>query len=749
MGLISELRRRNVFRVAIAYVVIAWVILEAGDVLAPALHLPEWVVSALVFFVVLGFPLALVFAWAFELTSEGIKFEKHVDRGKSITHLTGRKLDFFIIGILTVALVLLAFDNFVLDPSRDAELLQATADPETAQLTTSVDDEPAANTIAVLAFADLSPEGDQQHFSDGVSEEILNALAHVKGLRVTSRSSAFSFRGGTVDIPTVAEQLGVAHVLEGSVRKAGNTVRITAQLIDTRTDTHVWSATYDRELEDIFAVQNDIAVAIVGSLREHLGKGAKATPRMITAANVDAHEAYLRGHHLLAQRGGTEITGAIRELEKAVALDPDYALAHAELAIATLLSSRQSYGDLTVTEVVVKAAPHVKKAMELDPGLAEAHAAAGFLSSAREKPEEALGHYEQAIHINPNYADVYIWMGRVYWDVGRYKEVFTMDEMAVRLDPLSNPANVNYLERLIDQMRLNEAAAQVEKMVALWPSYTSVYYPSWLSSLGGNWADLIMGRLGFLNRNPQSSINKRRLTLQFALIGLEQEVLAWSEYLGPLALRWLGRNEDAVTLARTRLAKAPESLAALNALGLALASVGDYEHAQPILEESWQRNGERVSCCQGSVFPAHSAVALMLMRQGAGEHPEVAELATAIRNNVRHYNEAGVKTNTLPTGGPSPDYEKGLAAYFTGDHEEGLAQIAKAVDEGFFFPPREAYLQALYDDPGFAPIRATQEARQKRERERFLAIVCTDNPFAAVWQPAEGTCEKYAPTGGW
>lgn len=323
-----------------------------------------------------------------------------------------------------------------------------------------------------------------------------------------------------------------------------------------------------------------------------------------------------------------------------------------------------------------------------------------------------------------------------------------MTEMAVQLDPLSVPANSNYLVGLIDRMRLDEAALQIEKMISIEPD-ADVIDRSRLSSLGGNWTDYLIGRLDYLSRNPGNLLSKTRLTQQFTLIGLEQEALAWSEYLRPFVLRWLGKSNDAVSTAEVRLAEAPESLSALGTLGLALASAGDYERAHPILEEVWQRLA-RVTCCDAagsSGFPAHSAAALIVIRQSAGEKSGVAELVTAIRENVRHYQEAGIRTDSLDLM-QSPDYEEGLVTYLTGEREKGLALIAKAVDDGFFIPQYEAYLQALYDDPGFAPIRATQEARQVRERHRFLSVVCTDNPYAVVWKPAEGTCELFAAEGG-
>ena len=243
MGIIAELRRRNVFRVGIAYLVLAWVIIQVTDVAVPALRLPEWVPSLIFFFGAIGFPFALFFAWAFELTPEGIKREHEVDRSESITHITGRKFDFAIIGLLVVALGFVVWDAYLSDPGEivitegPADAVEPAPVEETSKATAS---------IAVLPFADMSADKDQEYMSDGIAEELLNLLAKIPALRVAARTSAFSFKNKDVTISEIGVQLNVAYVLEGSVRKAGNQIRITAQLIDASSDTHLWSETYTR-----------------------------------------------------------------------------------------------------------------------------------------------------------------------------------------------------------------------------------------------------------------------------------------------------------------------------------------------------------------------------------------------------------------------------------------------------------------------------------------------------------------------
>jgi tetratricopeptide (TPR) repeat protein len=316
--------------------------------------------------------------------------------------------------------------------------------------------------------------------------------------------------------------------------------------------------------------------------------------------------------------------------------------------------------------------------------------------------------------------------------------------MALRLDPLSIPTIENYVLALIERNRLVEADRELQKLASIAPGHYAQYRGA-LTSQNGKWANAVLAQLDALRINPEFVPPKRGLSRNFATIGLDKEALAISEAPLPIVLRILGRPEDAVMTAKARLAEDPNNLYAHGDLGLALASIGDYARARPILEEMWRGSGGRVT--RSGLFRTGSAAALIAIHREAGEDDEVGKLVAAIRDNVRRYREAGMtKTGQIENLFFSVDYEEGLAANLAG--ERSFALIAKAVEDGVFIPQREAYLQTLYDDPGFAAVRASQEARQTRERERFLAIVCTNNPYAAVWQPAEGTCERFAATVG-
>ena len=350
----EELKRRNVVRVAIAYTIVSWLILQLTDVLMPLLALPEWV-GRLVFLILLvGFPLALFFAWAFELTPDGLKKEKNVERAESVSRITGRKLDFVIIGLLSVAVVFLILDNYVwttssVPSSGEGDLISA-------------DD--LRKTIAVLPFANMSGDVSQEFFSDGITEELLNALAKVKGLKVISRTSAFAFKGRNLSIPDIAAILNVDHVLEGSVRKAGNRLRITAQLIDVKSDSHLWSQSYDRELSDIFSIQDEIARTVAESLQVTLLGNNAAVIAPARQTQIDVYTDYLLATQKMKDISFANLWEAESLLIGAVERDPEYLPAIA--ALARVYDRMQKWVMISGTESARRARPLLDRALELD-----------------------------------------------------------------------------------------------------------------------------------------------------------------------------------------------------------------------------------------------------------------------------------------------------------------------------------------------------------------------------------------------
>jgi TolB-like protein len=351
VSFINELKRRNVLRVAAAYVVTAWLVIQVVETIFPAFGYGDVAVRIVTIVFGIGLVPSLIFAWAFELTPEGLKKEKDVDRSQSIAPHTGRKLDRMIMVVLALALGYFAFDKFVLNPQREAvmreqvagQVEEARQEGRAEALVEFYGDK----SIAVLPFVNMSSDEEQEYFSDGISEELLNLLAKIPDLRVISRSSAFSFKGQNLEIPEIAQRLNVAHILEGSVRKSGNQVRITAQLIDARSDTHLWSEAYDRQLDNIFAIQDEIAAEVVSQLQiTLLGENPQSQ-----VVDTQAYALYLQGRHIRQNQRDAAGTLKAEQLQlAALDIQPDYLDAWVELVAiywgqgrASVLSLKDTY----------------------------------------------------------------------------------------------------------------------------------------------------------------------------------------------------------------------------------------------------------------------------------------------------------------------------------------------------------------------------------------------------------------------
>jgi len=420
LSLFDELRRRNVIRVGIAYLIGSWLVMQVADIVLENIGAPDWVMQAILLMLLLGFVIALFFAWAFEVTPEGVKRESEVDRSQSITRVTGRKLDHSIIVMLVIAL------GYFVWESRLAERAPAVV--------------PADASLAVLAFENMSPDPENGFFAEGISEEILNVLAAVDGLRVASRTSAFSFANSDTPIPEIASQLDVAHILEGSVRKQGMRVRITAQLIDAVSDTHLWSESYDRNLDDIFAVQEEIAIAISEALMGALGM-AKITVSAPTD-DMAAYELFLRGRQQFYERGAGPLESAIADLKAAVARDPEFAEAWSFLA-----ASLRTYPGYTVLDSAIAATFYrrseeaAERALALDPEQALAVAVQGQNAEEHDRIK-ALDLLDRAVEMAPDHAGILMWAGNARFQAGAdLDEALSLFERAYRIDPLSGINN--------------------------------------------------------------------------------------------------------------------------------------------------------------------------------------------------------------------------------------------------------------------------------------------------------------------
>ncbi len=475
MNLFNELKRRNVFRVAAAYVIVGWLIMQVGEVMAPALYLPGWINSALAFFLILGFPIAMFFAWAFEITPEGLKKEKDVDRSESITGATGQKLNRTIVALLVLALGYFAIDKFMLDPSRDRAEIAAAVESATqsqdgsGSISPATGSEPTEKSIAVLPFVNMSDDASNEYFSDGLSEELLNLLAKIPELRVAARTSSFSFKGQNVEIPEIAQRLGVAHVLEGSVRKAGNQIRITAQLIQAGDGFHLWSETYDRQLDNIFQIQDEISAAVVDALKVTLLGDAPRAQQ----ADPEAYRLYLEGQYFFNQRSQESLLKAAQLLQRSVAIDPEYAPAWAELAFVQLWLGAS--GGMEPTESIGLADQSTARALELDPTLSLAYTTRAIRSVFFDFDfERGLAEYKQAYDLDPGSALGIGGYGIALKQLGQFDKAIEHLLEGLKRDPLLPESHNNVGTTYLSMGDWGRAESHYLQALELSPDYVGV-----------------------------------------------------------------------------------------------------------------------------------------------------------------------------------------------------------------------------------------------------------------------------------
>ena len=470
MSFIAELKRRNVAKMAALYVVAAWLILQAAEVLTSLLPVPEWTGPFIVILLVLGFFPAVIFSWVFEMTPEGLKREKDIEHGVSITDETGRKMNYLIVGLLVLVVVVVALDRLIPETAAPPTEAPATADTATPVPQTPVDEGPVVEipdkSIAVLPFADMSPEQDQGYFADGLSEELLNLLAKIPELHVAARTSSFSFRGDLIDIPTIADQLKVATVLEGSVRKAGNKIRITAQLIKADDGYHLWSETYDRTLDDIFAVQDEISTAVVDYLKVVL-LGEKPES---TRIDPDAYEIYLKAIFASRQGEPEDWEKAIGLFEQALAIEPTYAPAWNELS--GIYINQINSGLRPLAEGIQDAKLANRRALAADPQSAVAYSALGWLEMNYESDfAEAAKHFRRAVELAPNDSAILSRSGILAAVLGRRNMATGQLEHALELDPVRPPSYSNLSDAYLKAGRFEDAEATATQGLVVSPGY--------------------------------------------------------------------------------------------------------------------------------------------------------------------------------------------------------------------------------------------------------------------------------------
>ncbi|HUF19731.1 MAG TPA: tetratricopeptide repeat protein, partial [Burkholderiales bacterium] len=725
LNFLSELKRRNVVKVGIAYAATGWILVEVASVLFPIFKAPEWVLQVFATLIVLGFPFALAIAWAFDLTPEGLKRTVDVAPSESNRRETGRRLDFLIIGVLALAVLLFSLDKFFWN---DEEAAPATAD--------------GRSSIAVLPFANRSVLEEDAYFADGMHDELLAQLSKIGSLKVISRTSVLRYRDTDLSLPEIADQLGVATILEGAVQRAAGQVRITVQLIDAQRDEHLWADTYDRALNtgNLFAIQSDITREITQALEAALTSEERARIGNAPTDSLQAYQYYLKGRQALPLRTADALKEGRSYAERSLALDPQFAPALALLADS--LHLLHEYTGLPVEESLKPAMDLVKKALAIDPNLAEGYAVLGELHRHEGNVDEAAAAFQQAIRLAPGDAQAYNWFSILREDEGRFEEQLELLQRAHELNPMVALIHQNLAWALFQVGRDEEALAEYRLATELHPTFALGWLKkSWMHSRRGELLEGLRDLRRYQQLEPAAWEN---VYICRVLSDLDAPELAESCYSG-----WVGAfPQDARVLlvsgyryaARGDIAEARRIIRQADALddpdwpswvakewpywiADEAVKVADYELAGRVLSEQephWLSASQphiEVHWRQGPI-----AAAALMVNDGDVQRAQTLLRAIAVQ----------IEERQRARGGNAYGYEDVTLYALLGDKERALSNLEDVATTGYLtdwhalrYMPQLALLR---DEPRFDEAIALLRSKAHHDREQARREGLLDAP---------------------
>ncbi|MCH8221645.1 MAG: tetratricopeptide repeat protein [Proteobacteria bacterium] len=627
---LTELKRRNVVRVAFVYGIVAWLLLQIVDIVVPLLELPDWVGKFFLLLIAIGLPLALIFAWAFEMTPDGLKLEKHVDRSQSVTAETGRKLDFMIIAVLLFAVALFALDKFVWVDEQAPELVIAAEG-------TAVADPVSRQSVAVLPFANRSANKDDLYFVQGMHDDVLTHLARIGSLKVISRTSVMEYRDTTKNMRTIGKELGVATILEGGVQRAGDRVRINMQLIDAVTDEHLWADSYDRQLTtaNIFAIQSEIASAIAEALHATLSPAEQQALANIPTENLQAYDFFQRGRAIQRNAGIKAQERRLQLFEQAVSLDPGFALAHVALASAYMdryWFFGRDKSDLTLARTAIdkgfelrpgmpeahialsdyyyhgfldydRALEQLYIAIPMVPGNGEAYAIRSFILRRRGNFDDSIPDLERAIDLDPRNALWPFELGNTYGHVGRWDRAVSYYDRAIQLSPNDPYAR---LIRAYALIALDIDSTALRDMLAdpTLPDEPDLVLSRWYSAMQDRDYDLAMDAIG---RSESEVLDIQNDFFPLDLLRGQTEF-----YLGD-SYKATGYFESAKAVLESKSKDSPKDPRIFSALGFVHAGLGDKEKALEAAQAAYELLPVSVDAMAGPVYVFNYAVTYAML----------------------------------------------------------------------------------------------------------------------------------------
>lgn len=742
---LRELKRRNVFKVAIVYSVIGWVITQVTTSVFPVLLLPEWLTRAVVILVFIGFPIALILAWAYELTPEGIKRTHEVPKEHSITKITGQKLNNILFVVLMMAVLVLSYKVFFVK-----QTLGTNTPGEKIVMDNS---DVQANSIAVLPFIAISSQDKQTYFAEGVAEQILNILAQSTDLKVAARTSSFQFRGKAEDVRNIGKALNVNHVLEGSVRREGNQLRITAQLINTRTGYNEWSRTYHRRLTDIFKVQDEISRSIAGALEtKFIPEASEQRTLANSSVKTRVYDEYLQGRYLLNQRSVKSIQEALAHFKKATQLDPEYAPAFAQIAISYTLLTKPTYGNYTPWEVARMAWPYIERAMRLDPEEPDVLIAQGFYFTEIGHTEKALSYFTKAVRKNPSYVDAVLGEAFAYFNLGRYTEAMNAFAAGARIDPLNWVINNNYSRYLILQNRYSEALIIAERFMNLDPAMGHQMMGR-IEQTKGHYSNAMKHYLTALSIRPEWQPNSWFINPLLQEAGLNNEVHSNMPVQdGGITTALAGNRQEALTQLQVYLNQYGVDPHAIGTAAIVYLILGQRSQAKQQFDRLWQLN--EVHGIGTFKLNMDSGLEYVALLREAGETRKADAYLNVIKQEVRQC-KAG--TDSIHMIWPSFHLMSAGIKILDGDKKGALNELTENLNQpvlpltggftagielvgGLSYIQRAPQFVTLHNDPDYQVIIKKMKERQARIRTQILPVICSWNYPDTGWRPLPETC---------
>jgi TolB-like protein/Tfp pilus assembly protein PilF len=767
LSLFNELKRRNVIRVGIAYVIGSWLLIQVTETIFPLFGFDDTPARIVVIVLAIGLIPALVFAWIFEMTPEGLKQEKDIDRSQSIAPETGRKLNHTITVALVLALGYFAFDKFVLDPQREAAMRQQQAEAVAAAMEEArqaARDEAQggsadARSIAVLPFANMSGDPANEPFTLGIHDDLLTHLSRIKSLKTISRTSVLQYRDTTKTIPEIAAELGVSNVLEGGIQRSGNRVRINLQLIDAKTDEHLWAEIYDRELtaENLFAVQGEIATEVAKSLRATLLPAEQRSLGQAPTRSMAAYDLYLLGRHHWNQRTGESIGQARDYFARAIEADPDYVLAYSGLADSYALLV--NYGNMEAKDAYPLAQDAIDQAMALDDSVSEVWASRGLLLLGQQKNTEASAALVHAIELDPQNFSAWLWYGNTLLAMRRFEEHIEALQTAYGLEPMSHPVNINLASAYRvrgDFIRSRQHYERVDQLDHLNPArYKIQIIRTYFYS--GDIARALAEARQVLAAHPENSQAMSWMINGYLALGDVRQAKTWADRVGafdsvaPDALEILlvqGDFDEAIVYLEDKLSMLGnrDNLGFLFELFRSAYLGGRIETAQSYLAEYLTHLGGRPEVNPSSSWQWNRLLlAQFWMSHGnasADEPRHGREIRDEVLAALTTLNEQGFEH-------PSTYYGLALARAMQGDHAAALDELENALERGLIDPNRlamEPGFDQLRNDERFGALTARLDALIKREQELLTRTELAPYTPATISEPVivpRGTLKKY------